>query len=187
MKVLLTLWLGGLCLLYQGCMPIGRAIRTSLVQPTEYNTYVNCATEVARDRLLAREALEHFEGEHAGVPYSRDFRCGFKDGYADYLFAGGTGNPPPVPPRCYWNACYQTPEGHQAIEDWFAGFQAGAAAAKASGKRELVTVPASTALPPSDPPPQLPPPPPPPSLPVSPQTTPEEVLPPPKPLPGREG
>ena len=55
--------------------------------------------------------------------------------------------PPPLPPRYYWRPEYETPPGHQAIEDWSAGFRAGAGVARASGLRELVTVPASTALP----------------------------------------
>src|SRR5262249_39466700 len=88
-------------------------------------------------------------------PYSPDFQQGFLCGFADYLYAGGTGNPPPLPPRGYWKSEYETPEGRQAVQDWFEGFRTGAARARASGYRELVTVPIS-ALPP---PPPLPPPP----------------------------
>ena len=56
---------------------------------------------------------------------------------------GGCGEPPPVPPRRYWKNAYQTPQGHQAIQDWFAGFRNGASDAEASGWRHFATVPSS--------------------------------------------
>jgi hypothetical protein len=185
MKIPWPLCLGGFCLACQGCSPLGHAARTSIVQPAEYNIYVNEAEDCVHDFQQAKEALEQFKVEHADTPYSTDFGCGFKKGYADYLYAGGTGNPPPLPPRCYWNSHYQSPEGHRAIEDWFAGFKAGATAARQSGKRELVTVPASTALAPSFPSPeQVPPPQPsPPGLPAGTIPGLDEVLPPPRTLP----
>jgi hypothetical protein len=42
---------------------------------------------------------------------------------------------------------YQTPVGHAAIADWYAGFHEGAAAARESGGRQLVVVPSSLAAP----------------------------------------
>src|SRR5207253_2309767 len=61
----------------------------------------------------------------------------------DYLYAGGSGEPPPLPPRYYWKTRYETAEGHQAIADWFAGYRLGAAMAQESGYREWVTIPSS--------------------------------------------
>jgi hypothetical protein len=75
---------------------------------------------------------------------SPDFAHGFKDGFADYVYAGGTGEPPPLPPRYYWKTRYETPQGHQAIADWFAGFRLRAELARESGYRELVMIPSST-------------------------------------------
>ena len=71
-------------------------------------------------------------------------RAGFSDG--DYLEAGGTGQPPAMPPRRYWKAVYQSPEGRLAVQDWYRGFAYGAEMAKASGYRQLVTIPLSDAL-----------------------------------------
>ena len=76
-------------------------------------------------------------GNCPSVHYER----GFKEGFADYLQFGGTGNPPPLPPRDYWQREYQTPVGQQLINDWFAGFHLGAETAKLSGHREQITVP----------------------------------------------
>jgi hypothetical protein len=63
-----------------------------------------------------------------GHGYSNDYADGFSDGYVEYLFGGGTGEPPPVPQRHYWNGRYQTLEGQQAIDHWFAGCRQGASA-----------------------------------------------------------
>lgn len=196
MRIRLALCLWGLCLAGQGCTPLGRAFRTTVIQPVVYCHSLNCLVDGVHDAQLAKEAWERYQGDHSGTAYSPDFATGFKTGYADYLFAGGTGNPPPVPPRCYWNSCYETPEGQQAIRDWFAGFHEGAVAAKESGYRELVTIP--TWVPPK--PSSLPPPGAPPpvgpgpglheNLPVAPQLpspSPVEELPKPRPVPGPAG
>jgi hypothetical protein len=75
--------------------------------------------------------------------YSVHFARGFKDGYADYLYAGGTGDPPVAPPWRYRKVTYETPQGVQAVEDWFAGFRQGAYAAYTTGYRQFVVVPAA--------------------------------------------
>jgi hypothetical protein len=74
---------------------------------------------------------------------SAEFELGFKDGFTDYLYAGGTGEPPPVPPRCLWNLDYRTPRGRQAADDWFAGFRCGAAVVRENGYREKMLLPSS--------------------------------------------
>jgi hypothetical protein len=100
--------------------------------------------EVLRNRQLARLAWERVESApDAHGPYSRDYERGFVKGFEDYVYAGGTGEPPPVPPFPYWGIYHQTPSGHRAIEDWYAGFRHGARAARESGYREQVEVPLS--------------------------------------------
>jgi hypothetical protein len=128
-----------------------------------------------------------------GKVFTADYRNGFLEGYVDYLDAGGNGEPPAVPPFCYRLVVFQNPPGHKEMEEWFAGFRHGSAAARATGQRELITLPiTSPPLPPpttqfADVPPQpsegptLPPPKP--LAPAYPPQPPTEVLPAPRVLP----
>jgi hypothetical protein len=147
MRALMMFYLVGLGFVCQGCAPLWQSARTSLVQPFIYRRISTDYHECRRNRELADEAWGTFFSKHPTLEYSKDFECGFKEGFADYLFSGGTGAPPPVPPRCYWNFKYETPQGHQAAQNWFAGFRAGAESARESGYRKLVLIPASTVLP----------------------------------------
>lgn len=52
--------------------------------------------------------------------------------------------------RHYWNVDFKSPAGVEASQAWFAGFEAGAAAAKASGIREVEIVPSSLLLAPAE-------------------------------------
>ncbi len=69
-----------------------------------------------------------------------EYGVGFRDGFVDYVYAGGTGEPPPVPPRHLWNVDFRSEEGHQRAEDWFAGYRHGAQVARDGGYRSLATV-----------------------------------------------
>ncbi len=93
--------------------------------------------ERIRDRKLANTAWSEVEQSAEMGSHSADYARGFKDGYADYLFAGGTGEAQPALPECYWGVRYQTPQGYQAIQDWFGGFRHGVAAAQQSGLRDF--------------------------------------------------
>lgn len=149
MRTTLALGILGLCTLSLGCGPITLATRTLVLEPIHYCTTADNVMEWRRNYQLAEAAWKEAEkaadssAEPPPLPYSPDYAKGFKDGFADYLYAGGTGEPPPLPPRHYWKLGYETPEGHQAIDDWFAGFRHGAAVACASGYRQWVTVPTS--------------------------------------------
>jgi len=114
-----------------------------VVEPIHYCQSSNERTERARNHRLAVAAWKSVVEKCSDHVYSRDYAQGFEEGYADYLFAGGIGAPPPLPPRRYWRASYQTPEGRQATTDWFAGFHHGAQEAQQSGYRQLIIVPAS--------------------------------------------
>lgn len=82
---------------------------------------------------------------------SKDYMLGWKAGYLD-VCRGGCGNPPPVAPKRYWAAKYQSPDGQGAIQDWFLGFETGAAAAKSCGEGSFHLIPTSnTASPPLGP------------------------------------
>jgi hypothetical protein len=92
-------------------------------------------------RREARAAWDHYCRAHPGPPTSGDFAEGFKAGFADYLYEGGDGLPPAVPPFPYTLRRYETPQGHAAIETWYAGFAAGSAAAQESGLRDSIVIP----------------------------------------------
>ncbi|MFO0814633.1 MAG: hypothetical protein U0796_15535 [Gemmatales bacterium] len=131
-----------------GCEP-ARALTTNLiVNPLKWDYYSDGVGRHIRDSSLADEAWEEICARDGDV-YSRHYRRGFHEGFRDYLNMGGTGDPPTLPPRSYWRIYYQTPEGHDAIQDWFEGFRHGTSVAKASGVRGYVTVPLSS-LPPSE-------------------------------------
>ncbi len=90
-----------------------------------------CASmgDFADERLLtarftsgANQAFGSYEAtQGAPIPCRNHFADGFKAGYLD-VANGGKGCPPVVPPKRYWSACYMTPKGQQAAQQWFAGF-----------------------------------------------------------------
>lgn len=136
-------WLLGVCTLTLGCSPIANFTRTIILEPIHFCETGDKVIEWTRDRKLANAAWDQYAACNGGQAFSEDFADGFRDGYQDYLFAGGTGMPPPLPPRRYWKPKYETPRGYQAVEEWFAGFRQGAAAAQGSGLRQYITVSSS--------------------------------------------
>ncbi len=142
-----------LCALCSGCRFADVLVQTTVVEPLGYARGLEERRERIRFRHLAecalvaekarvRAELDDYECE----PFSVDEQCGFLDGFADYLDAGGNGNPPPLPPRRYWRTEHENPDGYQAMQDWYRGYAQGAAAAQASGYRELVTICTSDSL-----------------------------------------
>ena len=131
------------CLLGSGCRVLHDVDRTVHVEPSHFNFFGEENSTKRRYRKMARYTLARHGAEAC---QSQDYADGFEDGYVDYLFAGGNGQPPPLPPRKYWGRRYQSEWGRRAALDWFAGFRDGAADAKSSGYRELVTVPSSRQL-----------------------------------------
>jgi len=93
--------------------------------------------------VVRSRAMEAFDkcGAESGTAFSKPFNEGFLEGFIDYVEAGGSGEPPYLPPFRYRLSEHRTEEGHAAIQDWYAGFRQGAAAARASGLRELNCVP----------------------------------------------
>ncbi len=78
--------------------------------------------------------------KHAVGSYS-DFRRGWRQGYYE-VSLGRCARPPAVPPKCYWSAHTQNPEGAAAINAWYQGFQEGAIAAERDGFGYRATLPA---------------------------------------------
>jgi hypothetical protein len=102
--------------------------------------HVDDYAERCRNRKWAREAFGRVESA-AGCPLAPSYRDGYLDGFAEFLYRGGSGEPPALPPAKYRALCYQNLAGYRAIELWFTGYREGAAAARSGGYREFVTGP----------------------------------------------
>src|ERR1700733_7355933 len=88
-----------LCCLSCGCSLAVTATRNTCYEVQE--TKEKCV-EAHRNRQLAKQAWNQVHCADPSHPYSSDHIAGFEAGYADYLYAGGNGEPPPIPPKCYW-------------------------------------------------------------------------------------
>lgn len=141
MRVRLNLMIFLLGLLSQGCGPLYNVVRVSIVEPFHFCKEMNELIECNRNHELAHQAWIEEAQAHPGQEFSCDYEKGFVAGYSDYLLAGGPGNPPPVPPRMYWRAEYESPVGHQLIQDWYAGFRHGVRVAQESNYRQFVVIP----------------------------------------------
>ena len=90
-------------------------------------------------------ANEAWQAELEGLPadtFSKHYQQGFREGFLDYVFAGGTGLPPAIPPRRFWNIRYRSTSGDNAIAQWRQGFVGGTRAARKGGYRQRAVVPA---------------------------------------------
>jgi hypothetical protein len=128
-----------------GCSLIENGTRNLIVDPIHFSPHVNEWKACKRNDKLAEAAWNYIRQINPECEESIHYARGFKQGFADYLAAGGTGAPPAIPPRQYWRTSYQTPRGHQAVDDWYSGFRHGAAMAQDSGFRQWITVPTSLA------------------------------------------
>lgn len=123
----------GLCVLSPGCNLAALSTRNLVLQPLQ--TLDNgCMCSQNNER--AREAWQEVQADSPDADYSRAYAHGFKRGFADYLESGGSAEPPPVVPWWFRTTLYQSPAGHDAIADWYAGFRHGAGLAKQSEMRE---------------------------------------------------
>jgi hypothetical protein len=86
----------------------------------------------SQNRRYATQAWKRSKDAYDHVDYYKDFRTGFCDGYFDVAM-GGNGCQPALPPRDYWGAKYQNPEGQHRIMAWFNGYSHGALAAQQDG------------------------------------------------------
>lgn len=107
--------------------------------------------EKLRYACLAHEAWQKVKAGSRSRTYSAAYGEGFQAGFADYLYAGGCGEPPALPPKRYRHFHAESPAGTDALQHWYEGFRHGAVVAHESGLRQFVVV----SLPP--PPPGAPP------------------------------
>lgn len=130
-----------------GCEVCYNARRTLLVEPLAFSAkWDRCRSTRLYQDWADEVWAEHYADACAGGGEQEQFEAGFKDGFVDFVYAGGTGEPPPVPPRQFWNAKARNPEGHLAAEAWFEGYRQGAAIARDGGYRDRAILQASHTL-----------------------------------------
>lgn len=144
MALLLIAWLSS------GCRLAQNAWLTSVAEPIHYSRNLDDKFSHKRFRQMANAALDEARAieraerdDYYCDPFSYDYEQGFIDGFTEYLAAGGTGEPPPLPPRKYWRGKFQNPAGQQQIQDWFNGYRHGVAVAQVGDYRAFVVVPLS--------------------------------------------
>jgi hypothetical protein len=130
----------GLGVFGQGCNLVCHGVYVVTFKTAQY---VSDCREKNRNRKWAEAAWKDVQKADPGAPYSEDYGKGFKEGFTTFVYRGGTGEPPPVAPPRYRTLKYQTPEGYQAIQDWFAGYRHGVDVAQKGGYRQWVTGPTS--------------------------------------------
>ena len=147
-------WLLLLCVLQPGCSFYYYGAKNLLDFSVDARD--RCLTRCRFDQM-ADDAWQHAVADDPALANGYHYGAGFRAGFADYLQNDGTGQPPAEPPWEYRTAGFETPQGRQDIDDWFAGWRSGAAAARAGGYREAAVV-LPLALPPAYAKPPTPPP-----------------------------
>ncbi len=109
--------------------------QTLVVEPKLFNWKVD---QVASRELYAKWAERAWqESGIASAPcHSPNYSWGFREGFVEYVYAGGNGEPPAAPPRALWKAGWRTRSGKQAADAWFAGYRHGAMVAHEGGFRD---------------------------------------------------
>ena len=140
-SVVIQRWaLATLCILFTGCTVCENARRTVWTEPSAFYWKKDKRRSMAVYSSWADAAWSEESQSCPDMMNRPDYRMGFHDGFVDFVWGGGTGEPPPVPPRKMWNVVFRSDEGHQLAEDWFAGYRHGARVARDGGYRSLATL-----------------------------------------------
>ncbi len=134
------------CAVLPGCTLCKNAKRTILDEPSVFSWMEDREQSLEAYRTWADRAWREERSLDPEQSVSRAYVEGFKDGFVDYVYAGGSGEPPPVPPRQFWNVDVRNPRGHSEAADWFAGYRHGSQLAREAGYRERALVPSSLLL-----------------------------------------
>ncbi len=140
LRRMVAVGVAALCLGGAGCALVRDATSLMIFQVREASEDFG---ETVRNRKWAEHAWGEVLAANPQAGFSADYAQGFRDGFAHYLYWGGNGEPPALPPHRYRKLRYQTPQGYKAIEDWFAGFRHGAEVARQNGYRQWITGPSS--------------------------------------------
>ncbi len=134
------------CVSLSGCTLCQNFKRTIFDEPSEFSWMEDREESMEVYRTWADQAWGEQCSADPEQGASRIYAAGFKDGFVDYVYAGGSGEPPPVPPRRFWNVDRRNPQGHMGAADWFAGYRHGSQVAREEGYRERAIVPVSMFL-----------------------------------------
>jgi hypothetical protein len=124
------------CLSQPGCSFLIYSIQNLIEAPIDAKD--RCVMH-ARFLAMADDTWNHVRKADPTIPYSGHYVRGFEDGFVGYL-ENGSVEPPAEPPWIYRTSHFETPEGVEAIHDWFAGYRHGALAAQSSGFREAAVI-----------------------------------------------
>jgi hypothetical protein len=130
------LWLLGMITLASGCTVCRQTRRTLCQEPSRFSELLDRKRSIHTYRCWAKQAWLEERKSSPDLPVSEAYELGFSDGFTNYVYAGGTGEPPPVPPREFWNVCERSPDGKAAAAEWLAGYRHGSRVARAGGYRE---------------------------------------------------
>ncbi|MCA9238887.1 MAG: hypothetical protein KDA37_01750, partial [Planctomycetales bacterium] len=130
-----------------GCLSVcHNASRTLCKEPKQFSWRKDRCQSMALYGSWAGQAWQ--ERLAAGCDCETpDFAAGFQSGFVEFCYAGGSGEPPPVPPRPYWIPGNRASPYSDLAEHWFAGYRLGAQVARDGGYRDQAVVP--SALPPA--------------------------------------
>jgi hypothetical protein len=139
LRTLLLLNIALLATSQGGCSVCHNAHRTVIEEPSRFSW--------KHDRARSRELYSRWadqewraRGRAEASCDSPTYRAGFQEGFVEYVFAGGNGEPPAVPPREFWNAELRNERGQSLADLWFAGYRHGASVARDGGYRDMVVV-----------------------------------------------
>jgi hypothetical protein len=118
-------------------------MRTICDEPRAFSWKHDRRRSIEAYRQLADEVWLETAAACPDLQLTSDYGLGFRDGFVDYVYAGGSGEPPPVPPREFWNVMLRAPDGKARANQWFAGYRHGARVAREGGYRDLGTVDSS--------------------------------------------
>lgn len=126
-----------------GCLNVcHNAARTLCKEPKEFSWRQDRCQSKALYGAWAADAWK--DQLAAGAPNtSADFATGFQCGFVEFCYAGGSGEPPPVPPRPYWNPLNRAAPYSEMAVHWFDGYRLGARVARDGGYRAQAVVPST--------------------------------------------
>ena len=134
------------CTLGTGCCSTGYlALRTLVTEPYHFCFKVDRLRSMSIYRELAEQEWARVLESCGEAPLTPDYHAGFEEGFVQYVYAGGTGEAPPVPPREFWNVALRAENGKQRVNDWFEGYRHGSQVAAEGGYRYFGTVQSSIA------------------------------------------